>query len=298
MLNLFDKLLRDFLLSRNIGLTPGQVWFEPPVPSWRSALVNNSNAIALNIYLVDLRENRKLRSNERTSANLNGVVIEQPAPARLDCHYLISAWHPGSPPIEPTLDEHMLLYNVTASLVNQGALNPSRVYTSNPPLPDSWPLAFFDTDFPMTVSPPEGFAKLSEFWTSMGTGSVWRPVLYLVVTLPIELVKIVAGPMVTTRITEYRQAGNPDSADVWIQIGGTLFDRTGAAVAKAWVQLETTTAAPSQTTETDAQGRFTFSNLQPGLYKLHARAAGLGELNPPRTVQVPSPIGDYDLRYT
>lgn len=296
MLKLLDKLLRDLLVGHNIGLTPSQIWFEPPVPNWRSAL-GNTNDIALNIYLVDLRENRKLRSNERGRTDLNGVIIEQPAPARMDCHYLISAWHPGLPPIEPTQDEHLLLYNVAAILVNQGALNPSRVYTANPLPPDDWPLAFFDADFPIIVGPVEGFAKLSEFWTSMGSGSFWRPVLYLVVTVPIELVQIVAGPMVTTRITEYRQYDRPETAEVWVQIGGTVLDSTGNAVAKAWVRLETTSAEPLQTTETDIKGRFTFSNLRAGRYQLNVRASGLGELKPQKVIDVPSPTGEYDVKY-
>ena len=32
--------------------------------------------------------------------------------------------------------------------------------------------------------------------------------------------------MVTTRITEYRQTGRPETAEVWIQIGGHVLDAT------------------------------------------------------------------------
>jgi hypothetical protein len=33
-------------------------------------------------------------ANERERRFDNGMVFEDPAPARLDCHYLISAWSP------------------------------------------------------------------------------------------------------------------------------------------------------------------------------------------------------------
>jgi hypothetical protein len=53
-----------------------------------------------------------------------------------------------------------------------------------------------------------------------------------------------------------------------------------------------------QSTTTNDRGRFTFLNLRPGSYVLRARALGLGELTPSRTVDVPSPTGEYDLSYS
>lgn len=68
----------------------------------------------------------------------------------------------------------------------------------------------------------------------MGGGARWKPGVYLIVTLPIALVMEIAGPMVTTRITEYRITGRPETAEVWIQIGGhTLAPSRPLAVGNA-----------------------------------------------------------------
>jgi hypothetical protein len=230
MIDLFDNLLRQLLIEQIAELTDeAQVRFQPPDDDWRDYVTNltvGGNPVnALNIYLADLRENRKLRSNERVRTVENGIVNEEPAPARLDCHYLISAWSPAtpSPAIEPTLDEHALLYQTTAILARNGPFNPSRVYPAGSLALDAWPAPFRDEDFPVMLLPVEGFNKLAEFWSGMGQGARWRPAIYLIVTLPVALAVEVAGPMVTTRITEYRISGHPETAEVWVQIGGHVF---------------------------------------------------------------------------
>jgi len=203
-----------------------QVRFQPPDADWRTYVSNlavgGNPANALNVYLFDLRDNRRLRSNERVRTVENGIVNEEPAPARLDCHYLISAWSPAaiSPAIEPTLDEHGLLYQAVAVLMQRAPFNPSRVYAAGSAALNAWPAPFRNCDLPATVAPVEGFNKLAEFWSGMGQGALWKPGLQLIVTLPIALLVEIAGPMVTTRITEYRITGRPETAEVWVQIGG------------------------------------------------------------------------------
>jgi hypothetical protein len=101
VLSLLDNLLRQILMDGVMGLkaapqspvTEDQVGFRPPDEQWVKD-VKNLQLNALNVYLVDLRENRKLRSNEQVRSIENGVVYEDPAPTRLDCHYLISGWSP------------------------------------------------------------------------------------------------------------------------------------------------------------------------------------------------------------
>jgi hypothetical protein len=315
MLTLLDELLRTLLMNGVSGLravpappaaqspvTREQVAFRPPNDGWVKDL-KSLQLNAFNVYLVDLRENRKLRSNERVrSAPENGLVYAQPAPARLDCHYLISAWSPTdflTPSVEPSLDEHTLLYEAAAVLMQSAPFNPSRVYPANSAPLNAWPLPFRELDLPAMVAPVEGFPKLAEFWGTMEQRHPWKPVLYLIVTVPVELLREAAGPMVTTRITEYRQAGKPETAEVWIQIGGqvTSGGTNPVAVEGAWVQLETLAGVKLQTTETNALGRFTFADLPAGRYRLRARAGSLGELLPVREVTVPSPTGEYDLRF-
>jgi hypothetical protein len=312
MLNLLDELLRKILMEQVESLratadSPSsankvdetQIGFQPPDSDW-STVVKGRNVNALNLYLVDLRENRKLRTNERERRVENGVALDLPAPTRLDCHYLISAWSPTDITTQttPTLDEHLLLYQTTAVLLKNAPLNPSKIYPTNL---NKWPEQFKTVDLPAVVLPSEGFPKLAEFWGTMGQGNRWKPVVYLIVTLPIALVTEVAGPLVTTRITEYRQDSLAETAEVRIQIGGTLYDKSGSPVSRAWVRLETASNEPLQTTTTDDTGHFTFGNLQPGQYQLRARAVGLGEVTSPNAVDVPSLLPDgtpYDLRFS
>src|SRR5262249_23041582 len=113
MLADLDTVLRHLFLSQVPTLTTeDQIRFQPPDQDWRNALANLGSRMALNVYLLDLRENRRLRSNERVRSVETGVAVDAPAPARIDCHYLITAWSPAQQTTdpEPTVAEHGLLY--------------------------------------------------------------------------------------------------------------------------------------------------------------------------------------------
>jgi hypothetical protein len=295
-----DNLLRHLFIDQVTNITSeDQVRFQPPDQEWRTVVSNLGVRNALNVYLFEMRENRKLRTNERSREIQNGIATDTPAPRRVDCHYLITAWSPATvtPAVEPTLDEHRLLYEVTAVLMNHESLVPRQVFAPDP-LPAGFPELIADAELPVTILPVEGFAKYAEFWGTMGNIHPWKPAVYLVVTLPVALHKEVAGPLVTTRITEYRQSGTPETAEVWIQIGGTVLDASvdpPQPLPRAWVRLETTTGEPLQTTETDELGHFTFGGLHPGRYQLRARSEGSGEKLRPN-VDIPSPTGEYDVR--
>lgn len=300
MIDHLDNLLRQLFISQIDEINgEAQVRFQPPDENWRTYVsnltVDGQPVNALNVYLVDLRENRKLHSNERERSFNNNIVIEEPAPRRVDCHYLISAWSSATvtPAVEPTVDEHALLYKVTGVLMNNEPLVPRRVYEPSL-LPATFPQAIADAELPTKVLPVEGFLKLAEFWGTMGANYRWKPAVYLIVTLPVSLEIEIAGPMVTTRITEYRQSGSTETAEVWIQIGGRVL--TGSPpqlVAGAWVRLEDTAGASLQVTTTDENGRFTFGGLRQGNYILRVRAQGFTEVSP--NIEIPSITGNYDV---
>jgi hypothetical protein len=301
--------LRQLLLEEIDELTSElQIGFAPPDDAWRSFVAtltdgSGAPANAVNVYLADLRENTRLRSNQRVrQRNEDGFVEERAASRRLDCHYLVTTWSPASvtPPIEPTLDEHALMHRVTAVLLTREALVPTAIFGGS--LPPGFSPDLADAVLPVSVAPESGFPSYGEFWGTMGTDARWRPALYLIVTVPMPRETRVAGPPVTTRILR-AHAGDPHHPDIRIQIGGWLRDGTvppgpdglAPAVAGAWVALESSTGR-RLTTTTDAQGRFTFRELSPGSFTLRAATPQHGEIT--TTTDVPSPGGGYDLIFT
>jgi hypothetical protein len=296
-----DNVLRRLFRTQVAGIAVDQqVGFDPPNDQWRKHVGGLGSRPGLNVYLADLRENRKLRSNARTRVHQNGWLAEVPAPARVDCHYLISAWSPASatPQVEPTQDEHDLLYAVTVALMDESPLNPRRVYRTASPTP-AWPpeyLPFFGTDLPTEVLPVEGFPKYAEFWGTMGQVSPWRPTVYVVVTVPVvSRAPAVAGPPVTTVRTDAGLSGSRAGADTLYVVGGAVRTAAGAAVGRAWVALETTANIRLQQADADPQGRFSFAGLPAGRYRL--RFAAPGRAARTSDVDVPSPVGAYDLEF-
>jgi len=299
MIDHLDNLLRQLFVSEIDEITTGnQVGFQPPDHVWRTVVVG-LNKNALNVYLVDVRENRKLRSNERVRTYDQGLVNETQAPRRIDCHYLITAWSPAqqTPQIEATVDEHLLLYKAIAALTRNEPLVPRRVYAPDP-LPATFPEIIADAELPTVLLPSDGFPKYAEFWGTMGPTHRWKPSAWLIVTIPVVYDADFAGAMVTTRIAEFRIGGVAESAEKWIQIGGHVFDTTvnpPVPLNRAWVRLNTLSDEPRQITQTNELGQFTFNGLRAGGFRLRYQAIGFGEQF--RDIEVPSPTGEYDLQF-
>lgn len=293
-----DATLEELLLRRVKRLGPGassaQVGFQPPESTWAA---NAGTALAVNVYLVDLRENRRLRSNERSPRPVNGTVVDELAPMRVDRHYLISAWSSDTHLSERARTEHELLWDVVAVFANTPVLIPRLVYAPGG-LPTHFPRALADEAMPVTVVPPDGFPKLAEFWGTMpGATHPWKPVVHLIVTAPVFLHGTVAGAEVTTVTTEYSVNGDAGSAEALVQIGGVVLDRKSnpIEVANAWVELVDSGGRRRGTTRTNKRGEFVFADVPPGSYKLRTRALGRQSLTKP--IVVPSPTGRYDLAF-
>jgi hypothetical protein len=299
MIDHLDLLLQRLLRNRIAQLTTdAQVRFQPPDEDWRQ-LVSNMTGNALNVYLVDLRENRKLRSNERERHTVGLDVFETPPPRRVDCHYMLSAWSPVSVTalIDPTPDEHALLAEAARALGAHDELDPVAIYAESTP-PAAPPAAIADERFPILLLPVEGFPKLGEFWGTMGEGHRWKPCVHFVVTVTLREPHARSGPMVTTALVDARVADLPATAQTLAQFGGTL--RASAApgaapVPDAWVDLRTTAGARRQLVRTGADGRFLFVQIPPGSYLLQVSATGFAPFS--AAVDVPAPGGDYDLHF-
>jgi hypothetical protein len=304
MLDFVDNMLRQLLIDRIDEISDeSQVRFQPPDDDWRT-YVNSLPANALNVYMIDLRENRKLRSNERwrePHTDADGQLREIPAARRVDCHYLISAWSRAinTPDIEPSVDEHLLLYKVIAALNSADPLLPREIYAPNP-LPANFPPAIADAELPVTLLPPEGYPKLAEFWGTMGNNHRMKPVIYLQLTVPVVYPSQPVGALVTTRISEYRVHNVAGVGEVWIEIGGRTLDSmhplpdgSPSLLSDAWVVIETMAGIRLQDTRSSQSGRFAFAHLAEGQYRLRAWTEELAEIT--REIRVPSPTGEYEL---
>ena len=94
MLDYVDNLLRQLFITRVPTITTtAQVGFQPPDDDWRKQ-VTALNHVALNVYMVELKENRQLRSVGRTQAESQGVITETP----LRCAFLGSQTSPPRTP--------------------------------------------------------------------------------------------------------------------------------------------------------------------------------------------------------
>lgn len=307
MIGYVDNMLRHILIRDVDELNDeSQVRFQPPGTDWSTYVtnltVNGAPALALNVYLTDIRENAQLKTNQRTTRIVDGVSYETLAPRRIDCHYFISAWSPASitGSLEPTIDEHELLYDTTHALMRAGALHPPSVYSPNP-LPAGFPSAISDSSLPMAVVPEDGFGRLPEFWGAMS--QIWRPGVYLIITLPVVRLPKATGPLVTTQITRFRPSDTIGTFDTVIAIGGsvldsTLLDTEGNPTPMIGVQVILSNALGDRLEEivSNEEGQFLFGGLTNADYTITARLTGRGEVS--RTITVPASDGNYDISFT
>jgi Pvc16 N-terminal domain/Carboxypeptidase regulatory-like domain len=300
MLDGVDYLLRRLFLDEVALLTPSggtpddqQVGFQPPDKDWRKHVGDLGERRCLNVYLADLREHLEYRSNEVVRDAYHRPTGQRP-PSWLDSHYLITAWSPATSAAGGRLVEHAMLFQVAQALLARPALRVSEIFRSQP-FPVGYPPGLRDAELPAMVVPGDGFPKLAEFWGAMGTDQIWRPAVYLVVTVPVPYPVPAPGAAVTTRVLRL-------NGEQVVEIAGRVLAPAGAggagpvAVPGAWIRLETTSGTQLGTTRSDDQGRFTFDGLTPDRYRLRWRALGHAE-PPPRDIDVPSPAGGYDLSF-
>jgi hypothetical protein len=288
MIDYLDDLLRTLLSTRVPGLAANQISFSAPDDDWRKT-ISGSLGNVLDVYLIELYTNAELHSNE---VFMQGSGINQQsvrAPTRLNCHYLISAWSPISttPLVEPAIEEGVLLHQVTTVLTEALPFDAAAIYAPNP-VPAGFPSDMLAPALPAVVNPKEPFDKLSDFWYRMDT--FWKPVVDLVVTIPVVYASRLSGPPVTTLFSECGTLDEPDLEELTIIGGVVTFG--GQPVDRAWVRL----VELDQTVTTDATGQFTFQGIRRGSYTLAGGA--LGHATMTRAIEVPSLSGEYNLELT
>jgi hypothetical protein len=292
MIDHVDGLLQHLLLAKIPALVDANhIRFQPPDKDFRQ-IIGNLPGPSLSVYMLDLHENRALYSNERTLRPVNGYMMSTPAPRRIECHYLITAWA-GQPSaaFDPTTSEHALLYRVTQVLMDVEPMVPRQAY-SPAPLPPLFPEVIADVELPTSVL-WEDFPKYAEFWGTMGPNSPWRPGVHFRITLPVLSPEMELGPIVTTITANYENL-EMGLAGTWLSFGGRLLDGE-EPLAHGWVELATTAGERIALASTDGSGRFSFQRLRAGSYRLRGQATGFAPVE--REIALPSDTGEYDLKY-
>jgi hypothetical protein len=302
---LFHLLAKGMTTLGSAPPTASQIRFQPPNHEWRQHVSSLALRKALNLYLVDLRENRKLRSTElfREYDAATGTITETPSPTRVDCHYLITAWSNATENLaDPehghhgkTGEEHAILHEVASLLNMHQPLVPADVFGGA--FPPGFDLDLRNVTLPTLLLPVDGFPKFAEFWGTMTDVHPWKPAIYYVVTLPLRVPTHPFGPPVTTLFADYREDWSEDG-DLLIDFGGTVLDKHGVAASGAWVRLEAVVPPGRlvRAATTDDDGHFLFTRVLAQAYLLRAGLTGVGTAGAP--IDVPAPSGLYDLQLT
>ncbi|MFP2928742.1 DUF4255 domain-containing protein [Pyxidicoccus sp. 3LG] len=133
---------------------------------------------AVDFFLYDVRENLELRNLEPTfEQQPDGRVLNVPAPVRVNCSYLVTAW-PRSGVPSPEQDEHRLLGEVMKVLFSFREL-PSEVLQGS--------MKTLRMPLRASLPPSSNLQSLGEFWQALGGKP--RAALNYTVTLAVDVWK-------------------------------------------------------------------------------------------------------------
>lgn len=143
---------------------------------------------AINLFLYEIHENRELRTHEAQIERLtDGRVMHTPAPVRVDCHYLVTAWAKTTVQ-RPDEDEHRMLGEVMRVLLRHKEIPRQALRGSL----DGQP-------FPVRarVAPPSHQQSRGDFWQALGGKP--RAAFHYTITVAMDVQPVEdAGNLVTT----------------------------------------------------------------------------------------------------
>ncbi len=268
MIDELDDGLRE-LLIRELPIKNNEVdiAFDQPKRDWSARLSRPT----INLYLHDIRENVKLRREQRPYEleRRPNAVVQQRQPMRVDLHYLVTTWAAAPE------DEHRLLARTLMTLMRYpefpGDLLPEGL--QDQPIP-----------IPLKVAQSETLDKPSDLWSVMDNQQ--RPGIVLVATLSFSPYPSVVKPL--TRTAEFRSgpSEDPGSGHGYVSISGMVLS------AKPLTNLRLKLLERGQDIEPLPSGEFSIRNLQPGRYTLEITADGRKPSQHKLTVPAPS----YDVK--
>lgn len=228
----------------------------------------NQDKTTIGLFLYDIRENTELRSSEPFIDRNNGVATIRKPPIRLACSYLVTAWiESGITGEEAILKQHELLGAVL------------KVFSGMPTIPASLmqgELASQPYPIPLVTLQGDLTRNPAEFWSALG-GKL-RPSFTLTATIALMASDTpVSAHLVSTSklVVASKKPDIPEKdgklEEVVFQIGGRA---TESGSDKLIPGVAIALPALSRSTETDAQGQFSFSGIPAGTYELRFTKEG------------------------
>ncbi len=216
----------------------------------------------IDLFLYDIRENMELRSNEQKYKRLNGQIQIEPAPMRVACSYLITAWPVGGTDLP--LQEQRLLSQTL------------QVLSRYPKIPDSFlrgKLVGQEPPLPMITAQTEGLKEPAEFWTAIG--NKLRPSITIVATVSMDVFTPITAPMVITEEIRIGERTGPTEKKLLLptvtdlfRIGGQITTAGSAPVAGAQVTL----VGIGLTTTSGPDGSYLLGSMPAGTYTLRVQS--------------------------
>jgi hypothetical protein len=270
MINDLDESLKQLMVTK-AGLDQSQVSisFEAPNREWTS----HQSRPVVNFYLFDIKENHELRGIDWAITTDNkGIATRKKEPTRLDLSYAVTVW---TKEIE---DEHSLLGRILVTLMRHQVL-PEDILVGT----------LKNCDYPIhvtTAQPDDALKNVTDFWNAMGNNL--KPMLNYTVTLPMDLDIAFTAPLVRTRRLEFQQTGE-ETAEDWLQIGGTVRKKGKGEAALAGVSVAVKQSGNRATT--DEQGNYKLSKIKKGNYIFEVTAPGRAV----KEIEVTVPGNTYDI---
>lgn len=132
---------------------------------------------AIDLFLYEMAENRDLRDTQpQLERQADGTAVRTPAPVRVDCHYLVTAWAKAHAP-NPEQDEHQLLGEVMRVLLRHREI-PAAVLGGTSLAAQTLPVR-------ACVSQPSRQQGRGDFWQALGGRP--RAAFHYTVTIAIDV---------------------------------------------------------------------------------------------------------------
>ena len=252
MLNSILQTLAEMLANGAVLTGTEQIDFSHP-----ASLENSNRERSLNLYLYDVRINKKMPSNGRQVERYfdeSRVAKVSRAPSWFDVSIIITARD------RTVLGEHQLLSETLLLLMRSRSLHEEFLTLDL--------RGHGNLSLSVTNDPPIDVGSL---WSSLSVPI--RPAIYLTVTVPLSTSRTTTLPLVTERRFGVNDSTSATKSETKIQrvaIAGIVKDILDSPLRRVRVVLEGT----EKSVISNKEGYFVFENLTSGNYTLHFKRFG------------------------